>query len=1222
MTPKILDLQRRLDEKLINPNNLTEGQRSALDEGFEKGILKGYGSVADMVAERRVAREDIAGDVRKRLEPLGKASLGALALERGVLVAAGDILGSFLPYIKDGKKLAVEAREYALAGKSPTYFPSTQNIRTESGQKTFQGVSNLIQKLPGFRSLGGFKKTAEVIDSTLDASKRFLLGNRIASQLGTTELKSQLLGASGAAAGSVAYDVVNFPFKLAAGITEDLKKYDEKERNRLPFAERTAIYALENFRDAAVFNSLAFGLFGAAMAVPKGLNWAARAYRPEQRDAIENSLKLGIPPAPIQAAKGDEIVSELYQNIDRIGGIIPPFASGATQARKQQIGLVGSVLSEQVKRTFGYPPIYNMELIAQAANQSIKTTFKENTNLIDNLYQYTDKVANNIPKTTEKYADEIILARRKEMGTQQTGMIGDINLFKSEFPDGIDVPFLPSKNLRETTAVLLDQFRKGTTIEQAARRGKAGLLDKSGDPVVRTLQEIATSLTELRIKNKGDFLTPVEFNDLRQFFNKNYTATKFAGNELKSINLIHDAFERDLNFIRTDISKPTILAENAKLNNFYGAVNKTLGKDTADKFLKEFQSNVNDYVDLLQNANIHFAQNINYYASSAMAKIIRQSDSAALSAMGLLNVQGRVQQSTETAFNTLVRSVTDPDAPYTTVDDFAKFIGIKSEVAVPKGTTFEKIPSKQTQQGAREMMAAIAQKEFDEAINDSYISSFTGGLKGKESPQYDPMLTFVGGPGTIDEALELFSRSSDIFNRELTKKLARESNIGVEGLKNLPEGLLYKVGKQAITPEVLRDAVARGIPITQAAYLTKEIIDKKTTEGVLRKGKFNVLFRPLQKTGEKELEPFKTNLLEAAEKQYEVQIKDKTGALRDVTKAERLAAEKEFETVSFRTNGPQGFDVKKFRDRLGLDNPNSREKWARWSAYANNISLKEGRENVRLLEIISNIMQTYFVKTPPPKTVAMVARGAILAGAGIGAGIAFGPSTGILGTALGALLFKAGGVILNNPTVAKEWYNLYRGQALVEKNTLRTMDPPYRARFADIFNYATADDPDAPFVDPDNIEEEKVIKYLSGSKIRTIPTDKGIYDLLPGEIKDRLDPFRQKIRSLDPATIKKINDINKGAKVSEFRNELIDNLDSEQGAKIVNQPRIAQFIKNPMDLKVPEGAKTMQADINPVTADVYSGLFPGDSIGTTIAQSQQPRPPMMKKGGFVNAKTH
>ena len=96
----------------------------------------------------------------------------------------------------------------------------------------------------------------------------------------------------------------------------------------------------------------------------------------------------------------------------------------------------------------------------------------------------------------------------------------------------------------------------------------------------------------------------------------------------------------------------------------------------------------------------------------------------------------------------------------------------------------------------------------------------------------------------------------------------------------------------------------------------------------------------------------------------------------------------------------------------------------------------------------------------------------------------------------------------------------------------------------------------------------------------------------------------------------------KGRQVAQFRGDLIDNLDTEKGMQMASQPRVAQFIQNPMDLKIPEGAKTIQPNINPVTADVYSGLFPGDSIGTTIAQSQQATPPMMKKGGFVNVKTH
>jgi hypothetical protein len=173
-----------------------------------------------------------------------------------------------------------------------------------------------------------------------------------------------------------------------------------------------------------------------------------------------------------------------------------------------------------------------------------------------------------------------------------------------------------------------------------------------------------------------------------------------------------------------------------------------------------------------------------------------------------------------------------------------------------------------------------------------------------------------------------------------------------------------------------------------------------------------------------------------------------------------------------------------------------------------------------------------------------------------------------------------------------------------------------------MFNYAFATDPDAPKVNPNSIDEQDIIKYLQGKTLTSVPTDKGIYDVLPEEIKTRFNPERLKLKELKGETKKDFNTYLQGRQVAKFREDLIDNLDTEQGMKMASQPRVAEFIQNPMDLKVPEGAKTMQPNINQVTADVYSGLFPGDSIGTTIAQSQQAAPPMMKKGGFVNAKTH
>ena len=231
-------------------------------------------------------------------------------------------------------------------------------------------------------------------------------------------------------------------------------------------------------------------------------------------------------------------------------------------------------------------------------------------------------------------------------------------------------------------------------------------------------------------------------------------------------------------------------------------------------------------------------------------------------------------------------------------------------------------------------------------------------------------------------------------------------------------------------------------------------------------------------------------------------------------------------------------------------------------------------------------------------------------------------ASGILGAALFGLVVKGGAHLINSPKHTRAWNDLYSRGELLDINRINSLQPPKRAAFADMFNYAFQTDPDAPKINPNKIDEEKVIKYLQGQTLTNIPTKKGLYDILPEEIKNRFNPERLKLKELKGETKKDFNTYMQGSSVANFRNELIDNLDTEQGAQLATQPRIGQFIQNPMDLKVPEGAKTMQADINPVTADVYAGLFPGDSIGTTIAQSQQPRPPMMKKGGFVNAKTH
>ena len=159
---KLQGLQKRLDEKLINPKDLNVKQKIALDRALKSGQLKGYeGGVAEMMAERNIARKTVAKDIRAKLAPLTPASTFSLGIKRGTMVAAGDIIGSFAPYLMDSKKLATEARLAALAGKSVGYKPSLAAV---SAKGAFQGVTNLLMKVPGLRNLKAFRNTAKVLD--------------------------------------------------------------------------------------------------------------------------------------------------------------------------------------------------------------------------------------------------------------------------------------------------------------------------------------------------------------------------------------------------------------------------------------------------------------------------------------------------------------------------------------------------------------------------------------------------------------------------------------------------------------------------------------------------------------------------------------------------------------------------------------------------------------------------------------------------------------------------------------------------------------------------------------------------------------------------------------------------------------------------------------------------------------------------------------------------
>ena len=1196
---KIADLQRRLDEKLVNPNDLSPAQREALNIAFEEGTLKGYRSVSDMVQERRLARKDIAEDVRKRLEPLAPTSLLSLGIRRGTLAAAGDIVGSFTPYVMDGKKLATEAREAALAGKSVSYIPK---IKEDAGKKSFETFSKLVSQLPGLKQLNVFKKTASVLDGALGSATALTTGKLAFSQIAKTELKSQALGATGAAAGSVTYDVINLPAKFASAAGEDISKYDQNQINRLPFLERTTYHAVDNFKTALMWNAGTFGLFSLGSAISGGLKNFFRLNPANQAKANQLIDNQGLPVSTTLLAEGTGGASGLYKSLNKILSVLPPAAGEPLKFQQRFTGTAIAGLESNIRQAVGNIPLIHTEVLARAVNSSIRQTFEESGRIYTNLYANHNKALNGVSFTMTKYTNELLDAARKQGGFQ-TNLIGDEAVLKAVFPEGMDLPFIATNNLRSTVEDILGLIQRGVTKEQAERRGYKGLYEANNDVTIRYASEILDTLNDFRKVNGGDFLTPAQFTSLRQGWNANYPNTKLNDpTQMKNVHRVLEAFEKDFNFVNNAPTAAFLFEKNQKLGRAYEQFAKTLGPEKANKFLNEFKENVSYANDILREANYAFGQSVNFYNFNKLAREARKMDPAMLTSKQGMDFFQEGKVTDVQGMNRLFKAAFDPDTGTSEgVEDLYKLIGGSQKF------------SKQTQEQAQYVMKLLLYRKSFDAFNKNAVVRLSG-VTGQGTVMAEPFVE--RGITTVQEAIEQLNKKSPLFRKTVQELIEKDMKLGSKGVQ-LAEDELINYQRRAITPQVIRQAIKDEIPINQTIFVRREVEMGETVTG--RTSKLQG-FKP---TGREPLQPYQPEIVGTVERAKQAQIVEQ-GVLRDVTQAEREAAQAQLENIQFRLQGYQGFKFDDFVKDLGLGTKSGEQQLIKSFKLANGISTQAAKKHVDNIKDIIEAMKRNFTETPIGDASTYATRALIFSvGAGAGTGYFFGGGQGsLLGAALTGLALKGGAHLINSPKFTKAWLDLYSTGERMNINKIASLQPPKRAVFADMFNYIFATDPDAPKINPNSIDEEAIVKYLQGKTLTSVPSDKGIYDVLPEEIKNRFNPERLKLKDLRGENKTDFNTYLQGRQVAKFREDLIDNLDTEQGMKMASQPRVAQFIQNPMDLKIPEGAKTIQPNINPVTADVYSGLFPGDSIGTTIAQSQQATPPMMKKGGFVNAKTH
>jgi len=133
-------LQKKLDDKTLNPDSLNEEQRMVIDALIKSGKLKGptMGELSEM---RLGAAQEVAKEKEFLQDPL-QVSTG---VGQDTYELVGDIGGSIYPYVANRKKIFKAAKEGTLLGKGPGFFA--------------QQAAKVADRLPGrFKLLGGALK--------------------------------------------------------------------------------------------------------------------------------------------------------------------------------------------------------------------------------------------------------------------------------------------------------------------------------------------------------------------------------------------------------------------------------------------------------------------------------------------------------------------------------------------------------------------------------------------------------------------------------------------------------------------------------------------------------------------------------------------------------------------------------------------------------------------------------------------------------------------------------------------------------------------------------------------------------------------------------------------------------------------------------------------------------------------------------------------------------
>ena len=701
------EIQSALDNKTLNPSNLSIKERQLIDEAIKRGALKGP-FMDDLIQQRGSAAKDVATMDAAEKNPIGvKLQQDDSSLDgRSEAILAGDLIGSIYPYVADRKKIFSAAKSKIPGDKYTGLFART---------KMFSNMADkLTTKLPGrFKLLGGaMKLIARAADPTI--------GRILASPLGRTEIKSVLGGTAGAGVGSVGYDVLNETAGVLAmdAIADDLKDMSPREVNTDMIA---------NASDA-MFTALAWNA-GAATLTPfitKGLGKVGRlAIGAKSKNAKELAAiarDKGLPlPLVMTAQEGTGLLGGFASKFFKVVGIMP-FINGigkeALQGAEQKAGreyLNNSVLN--------YGPLIKTGMLSATIYKQADEAFKQNSNLINASYSGFEALA-----TTIKNPKVIPTRHVKKMADRQ------VDTLAMQFP-----------GIRQYVTDPLDDL-----VGQVDAKALAELTG-AGDPLANFFRPI---------RRIDDTITPMQYKGLMTMMNRAIEATTYQ-NIRPTLWSIREALENDLNSFGGAITKETFFKDETFKAGYDNLV-KTAGKAAADADLNLVLKQSEQLKDQLYRANDTFSTMMNFYQDANITKIFKGYNATTFTNKALAGIGGVEQKKAQRFFNDLANDVfTRGDS--TAITQFRQLLGADKIVSKKTGAQIGV-----TKGGGEALFNAAKARWMFNSFIKSFDSAATPAGRSMIDEITNDATVRTGINGTVD-VMEAMSTRGGALDFDITK---------------------------------------------------------------------------------------------------------------------------------------------------------------------------------------------------------------------------------------------------------------------------------------------------------------------------------------------------------------------------------------------------------------------------------------------------------------------